>query len=62
MKSLTYRRATITAHAGEVGGGSTGFQYRYRGEVQCNGAQRPESPEIAEFDALESESDPSTRS
>lgn len=54
MKSLTHRGATITAHAAEVGGRSTVVQYRYRGEVQCNGAQRPESLEIAEFDALES--------
>lgn len=61
MKSLTHRGATIMAHAVEVGGGSTVVQYRYRGEVQCNGAQRPESLGIAEFDALESESDPSTR-
>ncbi|TPQ36692.1 hypothetical protein C2U69_18165 [Cupriavidus pinatubonensis] len=43
-----YRGTTITAHAVEVGGGSTGFQYRYRGEIQRIGG---DSPQISEFES-----------
>ena len=47
MKSMTYRGMLITAHAVEVGGGSTGFQYRYRGEIERDAA---EASEAAEFE------------
>lgn len=47
MKSMTYRGMLITAHAVEVGGGSTGFQYRYRGEIERDDA---EGSKAAEFE------------
>lgn len=48
MKTIIYRDAAITAYAVEVGGGKTGFQYRYHGEIERSGESTTE-----EFDSPE---------
>lgn len=53
MKTITYRGTGITAYAVEVGGGKTGFQYRYRGEIAPPGAgtlEQFDSPEGIYFE------------
>jgi hypothetical protein len=53
MKTIRYRDTEIAAYAVEVGGGKTGFQYRYRGEIERQGVGATEpfdSPEGIYFE------------
>jgi len=48
MRTISYRGTDITAYAVEVGGGKTGFQYRYRGDISRHDVAAAESFDSAE--------------